>query len=77
MKKEKLTSEAASVLVKARHAKTPKHERIAEAKRISDIYWSSSAALAKRRAIIEKKITELQAKLAEIQKLEKSGNAGR
>ncbi len=59
------------MLVKARHVATPKRERIAEAKRISNIYWSSAAGLAKRRAIIEKKIAELQAKLVEIRKLEK------
>ena len=69
-KKNKLTSEAASALVTARHAATPKRARIAEAKRISDIYWSSPAGLAKRRAIIEKKIADLQVKLAEIKELE-------
>jgi hypothetical protein len=75
MKKGKLTSDAARTLVKARHAATPKRERIAQAKRMSDIYWSSPAGLAKRRAIIEKKIAELQAKLAEIQKLERASVA--
>jgi hypothetical protein len=69
--KRSLTSEAASALVKARHDATPKRERIAMAQKMSQDYWSSAAGLAKRRAIIEKKIAELQNKLAEIQKLEK------
>jgi hypothetical protein len=54
-----------------RHDATPKRKRIAMAKKMSDIYWSPPAGLAKRRVIIEKKIAELQNKLAEIQKLEK------
>jgi|HubBroStandDraft_6_1064221.scaffolds.fasta_scaffold2089332_1 hypothetical protein len=71
MKKGNITSEAASALAKARHAATPKRERIAHSKAMAAAHWSSPAGIARRRAIIEKKIGALQAKLAELDALEK------
>jgi hypothetical protein len=74
--KSNLTSEAARALVQVKHERSTKAERIAHAKVMSQAHWQSPSALAKRRAILEKKIAELQAKLAEIEKLEK-GVSGR
>jgi hypothetical protein len=70
-KNKSLGSDAARALVRVKLEKMKPAEVQAHAKMMSKAYWQSPAALARRRAIIEKKIAELQAKLAEIQKLEK------
>lgn len=71
MKKRNLTAEAARALAKARHAATPKRERIAHSKAMAAARWNSPAGIARRRAIIERKISELQAKLAELDEMAK------
>jgi hypothetical protein len=70
--KRNLTSEAARALVQVKHERSTKAERIAHGKLMGQARWQSPAGLAKRRTILEKKIAELQTKLAEIEKLEQA-----
>ena len=51
-------------MVKIRWAKTPKAARSKYAKMLADAHWKSPAGIAKRRAVLVRKIAELQAKLA-------------
>jgi hypothetical protein len=69
--KNKFSSDAGRRLVSVKLAKMSASQIKAHGKLMSDAYWQSPVGLAKRRAILEKKITDLQVKLAEIQKLEK------
>lgn len=71
-KKKILTSDAARALVQAKHEAMTADQHSSHGRLMSEAYWSSSAGLAKRRAVIEKKIAALQVKLAEVAKLEKA-----
>jgi hypothetical protein len=70
--KNNFSSDAGRRLVSVKLAKMSASEIKAHSKLMSDAYWQSPSALAKRRAILEKKIGELQTKLAEIEKLEQA-----
>jgi hypothetical protein len=71
-KRKFLTSDAARALVQAKHDAMTDDQHSAHGRLMSEAYWLSPAGLAKRRAVIEKKISALQAKLAELTALEKS-----
>lgn len=62
---------AGRALVKLRWDKTPKAARSKHAQVLADAYWKSPAGIAKRRAVLVRKITELQAKLVELDELAK------
>lgn len=64
MKRQKDNSAAGRAMVKIRWAKTPKAARSKYAKMLADAHWKSPAGIAKRRAVLVRKIAELQAKLA-------------
>jgi hypothetical protein len=66
VKRQKANSAAGRAMVRIRWAKTPRAARSKYAKMLADAHWKSPAGLAKRRAVLVRKITELQAKLAEL-----------
>ncbi len=57
---------AGRAMVKIRWDKTPKAARSKHAQVLADAYWKSPARIAKRRAVLVRRIAELQARLAEL-----------